>query len=397
MTAKKNLHRVGKTDMPGAIILGGDAQAVGIARGLGPKDIRVIALSWELGIAKFSKYVDVYLRVPPPYEETKFFAALKQIIKDYELDGWVVYPTDDDSVEFIAKFGNELGLVSWGANNSNLRQIVDKDLSAQFAASLGISVPFTCAYDQIDNAENIRFPLIVKPKLKEPFVRLTKKKAIRVDSYDELKKTVAELDKRIPRKRLLIQQLIAGGGESQMSYAGLYKQGSKIAEITACRKRQHPPDFGRASTYVYTVFDKEVQDIGRQVLKSLNYTGLAEVEFKRDQKTNELYFLEINPRTWGWHTIVQKSHGNWMFGCHQIALGMDVRLPETYRDAYWVEFITDIPTVTMEIIKGNQDFSEVIKDYLRTPKAYGTYDHKDILPFIVEWLMVPYLAVIRGF
>ena len=83
---------------------------------------------------------------------------------------------------------------------------------------------------------------------------------------------------------ILYQEIIPGGGAQQWSYAGLFVQGNPVAAFTACRLRQHPPDFGRASTYVVAEYNSEVEEESRKIMAVLQYTGLGEVEWKRDPR-----------------------------------------------------------------------------------------------------------------
>ena len=106
----------------------------------------------------------------------------------------------------------------------------------------------------------------------------------------------------------MIQELIPGSGRDgdgeQLSYAALCRRGAPLAQVVAARRtRQYPPDFGRASTFVETIEEPEVEEMSRRLLGHLGFDGLVEVEFKRDPRDGELKLLDINPRVWGWHTL----------------------------------------------------------------------------------------------
>ena len=55
--------------------------------------------------------------------------------------------------------------------------------------------------------------------------------------------------------------------------------------MVARRSRQHPPEFGRASTYVETVDLPELEEPPLRFLRAIGYYGLVEVEYKRDPRT----------------------------------------------------------------------------------------------------------------
>jgi len=67
------------------------------------------------------------------------------------------------------------------------------------------------------------------------------------------------------------------------SYAALCKDGLPLASIVARRTRQYPMDFGQFSTYVETVDEPQVIEPSVRLFeKRLRFTGLVEVEFKKD-------------------------------------------------------------------------------------------------------------------
>ena len=51
----------------------------------------------------------------------------------------------------------------------------------------------------------------------------------------------------------MVQELIPGGGAQQFAYCAFFREGEAIGKMIAQRWRQHPLQFGRASTYVATV------------------------------------------------------------------------------------------------------------------------------------------------
>ena len=66
-------------------------------------------------------------------------------------------------------------------------------------------------------------------------------------------------------------------------------------------------DFGRFSTYVETIDQPEIDGPARQLLKAIRYTGVVEVEFKRDPRDGCCKLLDINPRVWGWYTLCARA------------------------------------------------------------------------------------------
>src|SRR5262249_37374212 len=145
------------------------------------------------------------------------------------------------------------------------------------------------------------WPVVLKPAYKEHRLnRLTAAKAWRVEDCRELRTRYAEACRLVASEIIMVQELIPGGGGAQFSYAALCVDGQPLASLVARRTRQYPLDFGRASTYVETVDQPAVEVPARRLLAEMRYTGLIEVEFKRDPRDGCYKLLDMNPRVWGW-------------------------------------------------------------------------------------------------
>jgi len=93
----------------------------------------------------------------------------------------------------------------------------------------------------------------------------------------------------------MIQELIPGGGESQFSYTHCAKADGQSHHLL----RGGPGRFHglwRASTFVETVDDPTTSATAVRLIETLRYTGIVEVEFKRDPRDGKLKLLDINPR-----------------------------------------------------------------------------------------------------
>ena len=95
---------------------------------------------------------------------------------------------------------------------------------------------------------------------------------------------------------VMIQELIPGGGEAQFSFAALCAEGRPLAWMVARRTRQYPIDFSRGSTFVETIDEPMVEEPSRRLLAAVGYSGLVELEFKRDPRTGRPKLLDINAR-----------------------------------------------------------------------------------------------------
>src|SRR3954452_5797630 len=99
MPANDNLiahtHRNGRPQ-PGAVVVGGDYQGLGIVRSLGRRGIRVVVVDDERSIARHSRYTTAALRVPDLRDEESTVETLLRLCREHGLEGWVVYPTREE-------------------------------------------------------------------------------------------------------------------------------------------------------------------------------------------------------------------------------------------------------------------------------------------------------------
>ena len=62
----------------------------------------------------------------------------------------------------------------------------------------------------------------------------------------------------------MIQELIPGGSSHLFSVGSFYKDGDFLGKVVARRARQHPMDFGHATTYAETVDEPELEEITKR-------------------------------------------------------------------------------------------------------------------------------------
>ena len=146
-------------------------------------------------------------------------------------------------------------------------------------------------------------PWAIKPAIKERFIYETKKKAWRADDEGQLRDAFRRAAEIVGPDEVIIQELIPGDGRHQVAFCALCDQGRTVAEMTVRRLRQHPPEFGRASTFAESVDLPEVATSARRFLQAMRCHGLVEVEFKLDPRDGRYKLLDVNARTWGYHTL----------------------------------------------------------------------------------------------
>ena len=100
--------------------------------------------------------------------------------------------------------------------------------------------------------------------------------------------------------------------------------------------RQYPMDFGRASTCVETIDDPSLERDARRLLAAMRFTGMVEVEFKRDPASGSNLLLDVNPRAWGWQSLGARAGVDFPFLLWRLSTGESVPTTRAVAGVRWV-------------------------------------------------------------
>jgi predicted ATP-grasp superfamily ATP-dependent carboligase len=239
------------------------------------------------------------------------------------------------------------------------------------------------------------FPVVLKPAITAHLASVTKKKAYRANDTQELIDLYEMMSAVIDPSEILVQELVPGGAENLFSFAGFFKDGVAVAGLSARRPRQHPMEFGRASTFVETVGVPELRTLAGRLLQGIGYSGLAEVEFMYDEKDARFELLEVNPRIWGWHTIAIRAGLDLPYMAYADAVGEEVVVGPARENVKWVRLLTDVPTALREILAGRLTVREYLTS-LSGDVEWAVFSLKDPLAFVADLFLVPCYMKSRG-
>ena len=188
---------------------------------------------------------------------------------------------------------------------ASIRHAWDKREVYGLAERLSIPVPRTWFPQSEEDLAAIELdgPVVLKPAIKEHFFYTTHAKAWRADTAAELLAAFRRATEIMPASEVIVQEMIPGGGEQQYAYCAFFREGRPAASMTVRRRRQHPSDFGVASTYVETISLAELAEPSCRFLAAIDYYGLVELEYKRDPRDGVCKLLDVNARTWGYHSV----------------------------------------------------------------------------------------------
>ncbi|MCW7079144.1 MAG: hypothetical protein OCU16_06430 [Candidatus Methanospirare jalkutatii] len=386
----------------GVMVIGDHVQALGIIRSLGRRGIPVYLLhDKHLCISRFSRYTKQFIKTPKPSDESKFVNFMIELAKKRGVEGWILMPTNDAAVYTLSRHREILeryyrvSTPCWDV----VKYAYNKKLTYQVAEKIGIPIPETFYPENIEELHEILsdicFPVIIKPAIVDHFYKKTKKKVFKANTKEELVQAYIKASHIIDSSEILVQEVIPGSPDNLYSFCSFFKDGKVMGMCIGRRRRQRPMDFGNASTFVESVYVPELVDLGKRLLRAIGYYGLSEIEFKKDVRDGEFKLLEINARTWLWHSLAIRCGVDFPYLLYEDLRGENFKLRTFFKEnVRFIHIYTDLGVAIMEILKGNMTLREYLSS-LKGEKEFAVFSFNDPLPFIAETLMLPYLWKIR--
>ena len=281
---------------PAVVVDVGWVNGLAAIRSLGRAGVRVYAVDHRRSALGFRSRYAKPLVSPDPQDEDAFVSFLEGL----ELDAPApIFPTHDEPLNAIARAGDRLGkrflfpFPGWEV----LSRIQSKRSQLEAATKAGIPVPRWAT--ESPAADELGYPVLVKPSSTEGFKRRFGRQAFRCENADEVERAFAEAEEYEP----LVQELIPGGDDELYTLGSyLSSEGEPLGLFCGRKLRQTPPGVGTCRVGE-AVWVEEVVDQGLRLLQELGHTGLSQVEFKRDPRDGRFKLMEINPRLWQWHGL----------------------------------------------------------------------------------------------
>ena len=383
----------------GVIVIGDHVQALGIVRSLGKRGVPVYLVNnRRICITRFSRYLKKFIKCPD-FTDNRIINFLINLAKKERVDDWILMPTNDAAVYVLSRYKDALEehfkvpTPSWDI----VKYAYNKKLTYKLAERIGIPIPKTIYPENTEDLRGIdlNFPAIIKPATMHLFYKKTKTKVFKVNNKKELIEAYLKASRVIDPSEILVQEVIPGGPEFLYSFCSFYKNGEIIGMFMGKRSRQKPMDFGKSSTYVESVFIRELIEPSKRFLDAINYYGLSEIEFKMDPRDGKFKLLEMNARTWLWHSLAIRCGVDFPYLIYKDLNGGNVKPVKTYRkNVKFIHIYTDLSVVIPLLLRGKMSLREYITS-LKGEKEFAVLSKDDPLPFIAETLTLPYLWVVR--
>jgi len=384
----------------GAVAIGSDFQTLGVVRSLRERNVPVFLVEHEHGIARYSRHVRHRTSKLDLFSSDNGAEFLVDLAKRKQLEGWVLFVNSDDAVKFLSKNVDVLSTTfrvpvpRWEITH----KFFDKSNAYRIAEANGVPIPRMYSALKLEEllAQDLVFPLVLKPTFKENYYEKTHKKAILIENREQLIAEFNAMIAIIPASQIVVQEMIVGGPQNLYSFATVFDGERSVAGMSARRSRQHPMDFGHATTFAESVHVPEIEELASRFLRAIGYRGIAEVEFMYDERSQTYKFIEMNGRVWGWHTLAKSAGVNLPYALFELLTDRAIQPATPEIGVKWVRMVTDAPTVLGELLRRRMTVGDYVRS-LRGRVEDAVFCWSDPLPFVMEVALLPYLWWKKGF
>jgi D-aspartate ligase len=299
-----NVLRAGR-DWPWVVVTGAFQTGVVLMRDLARRGVRVCCIdSNPLQPGFRTIYGKGYLSPNPDEAPEKWLQFMRSLA--VRLGGKpVLISTADLYVTSIAEHAAALSECFLFAHSvASQALLATKKRQYELSESHGLPVPrtrfVTSLEDIVEFASVARFPCLLKPVHFRDWMRLPPghplldQKIVIANSKEDLAakyRLAAEAS-----ADLVAQEIIEGPDTAKLVYLSCYaKNGVRLGHCMLRQLRTNPKDFGSASMVEPTV-DEEADRLCDGFLRGMSYTGICEIELKRDSRDGQVKMIEANPR-----------------------------------------------------------------------------------------------------
>lgn len=240
---------------------------------------------------RFSRFVASFSYYPPPDDEVDWITNINKEIERYGID--LVMPVFEESIEILLKNKDQTSIVYKKlvllpslkmfhiANN--------KALLATHMEQHHISAPRSLKFNLKDftGIEEGDFPILVKPVL-----GIGGGNGIKI--FNSKQDFIKGFKPNVNEGPFVFEEYING---HDLGCNVLCKEGKIIAftiqKGTLFSRKKFAPQIG-----LKFIYEKDLYEVVEKLMRTLNWTGVANVDLRYDSNDGKFKILEINPRFW---------------------------------------------------------------------------------------------------
>jgi predicted ATP-grasp superfamily ATP-dependent carboligase len=350
--------------------------SLGLIRNLGENGHRTYVISLKkYSLCNHSKYCAGEIIVSN-YSSENFEKEFLDILEKYSID--LVIPVGTLSYKRLVplkdKYPKKINLIS--VDKDKLAFCFSKKNIYKLAETLDIPIPKTYYPRSLNELNKIKklvtYPCVIKSSLElgENVVDYVYNEKEFGYKYELLKDRLCSRDEdAFP----IVQEYIPGNG---CGFFAVYNNGQCGVTFQHFRIREYPPS-GGVSACSESLRNKDVQAYGKKLLDSLEWHGVAMVEFKMNGKESPV-LLEINPKFWGSCDLGLEAGVNFPLELIKIAKNQETKYSDDYK--YPFKYHWPLQGDFDHAISNHRNLWSFIKDCLNPKVKSNLWWKKDPKP-----------------
>lgn len=379
-------HLRADSDWPPAVIAGAYRTGVLAVRSLVRRNVNAVLFDCERSMPGFKSVYGPARLCPNPDLEPDAWLRFMLSLAEEHRERPVLIASADQFVTAISKHADVLkSRYTFSPGIALHSALAEKRTQYKLASEHGMPMPrteFVASLEEVQAfGRSAIFPCVMKPNHFREWQRfpaehpLSHQKVAVVNDASQLCATYELACAVTPE--VILQELIEGDDSVKSVYLSCYdSQGRRIANAMFRELRCDPMWFGPASV-TEPFFDEEVDVICDNFLRSMGYSGLCEIEVKRDSRDGRVKLIEANPRLTGGGDAAPYSGVDlcWLHYLDLIGRTSAPISPSGKRFRHIV-LRADARAVPAYLRAGAITWREVLGSY-RGPKAYYDLDWRD--------------------
>lgn len=386
------------------LVLGIETQiGVGVVRELGRAGVRVIGLAnrpTSVGLSSRYLYRGIVVGPERGDDLVQTICALGN-----EFGGAVLLSVSETDLTWLLANSHRFGKVRAVIPPAEaFRSVLDKTRTLQVAQRLGIRVPRTANSQSLADWEeavtSVRYPVIVKwadPMSAAQRLRPLSMKPRKLEFALDAAALRAIGERYAPAGVWpMIQEYCPGQGLGQFFFI---HEGQAVRRFQHLRIAEWPPEGGFSSVCDAVPLNRHVQlqEQSIALLQTLNWEGVAMVEYRLDTTTGEAVLMEINGRFWGSFPLAVHSNAGFALLAYSLqALGKMPDLPAVRTDLRCRMISTELKRLVRILFQSDKiadphfvrkpvrEVWRFIHDYLRSNTRYYLWSLDDPRPWLTD-------------
>ena len=306
--------------MPRVFITDGHwRKTLAVVRSLGRRGLEVtVGESSRVATALFSKYCSRRVVYPSVRRHPEaFLSLLRRELSERRYD--LVIPMEEETLLLLARHRDEFTPLARLPipPYQDIHKVRDKGWLLRYASQQGIPIPRTFWIEDRKDlksvADTIPPPWVIKPRISSGAFGIAY-----VEREADLPAAYEEVHRRFPFP--LIQERLPSAGEA-FGCSALFDHGGQLKACFVHRRLRDYPVRGGPSTLRESVRHPQIEQLGLRLLQSLQWYGVAMVEFKVDHRDNQPKLMEINPRFWGSLALAVHAGVDFPYLLYKMAMG----------------------------------------------------------------------------